>query len=289
MKPLELVFAFPQWAKMAPGEIVDSTAFAVAGRMGEETLTLRRASVTPAGSQMLSLAVTFGDEPHTLSIARSPRFPELEKLWDTLSEVPPAIVLALVERECGMLLQMLENVIRRQLKIVGLATEPAADGGMLAFQAGDLTFAVTRSETVVGVLGVLRNLDLASECVRSTDLPARIEYAAFALPAEDLASLAPGDALLLPEIGAVAPRVIVDGRVAAVSGGVDEFADDGRIRIVAAEASSVKLGDLLDGIVSAPAPAENAQLCLVRNGQTAAHGRLGRVGDQFAFIVEAKE
>lgn len=289
MKPLEIVSAFPRWAKLMPGEIVDSPAFAVACRLGEETRTLRRAAIEPAASQMLKLAVSFGDEPHTLLIARSPRFPELDKLWDSLAEVPPAIVLALVERECGLLLQMLENLIRRQLKIKGLAPDQDDSVSLLAFQTDELVFALTRTNTVLGALGVLRNLDLASECIRSAELPARIEYAAFAMSDADLSALSPGDAILLPEVGSVAPRVVVDGRLVAVADKVDAFADDGRSRILAAETSPVKLGDLLDGALSASAPAENTQLCLVRNGQTVARGRLGRVGDQFAFIVEAKE
>lgn len=289
MKPLEIVSALPQWKNLSPDEIVDSPAFAAACRLGEETRTLRRADIAPAVSQMLSLSVTFGDEPHTLSIARSPRFPELDKLWDSLPEVPGAIVLSLVERECGQLLQMLENAIRRQLKIVGLAPSAPDQSAMIAFQADDLTFAVTRSATITGALGVLRNLDLASDCVRSAPLPAQAEYAAFALSDADLASLAPGDALLLPEIGTIAPRVVVDGRFAAVSGGVEAFAEDGRVRVFPAEPATVTLGELLDGALSASGPAENAQLKLVRQGKLVAQGRLGRVGDQFAFVVETKE
>jgi hypothetical protein len=289
MKPLEIVSALPQWKNLTPDEIVASPAFAATCRLGEETRTLRRADIAPAVSQMLSLSISFGDEPHTLSIARSPRFPELDKLWDSLPEVPGAIVLSLVERECGPLLQMLENAIRRQLKIVGLAPSAPDPDALLAFQADDLTFAVTRSATITGALGVLRNLDLASDAVRSVLLPAQAEYAAFALSDADLASLAPGDALLLPEIGTIAPRVVVDGRFAAVSGGVEAFADDGRVRVFASDTASVTLGELLDGTLSAPVPAENAQLKLVRQGKLVAEGRLGRVGDQFAFVVETKE
>lgn len=289
MKPLEIVAALPQWKNLAAGEIVDSPAFAAACRLGEETRTLRRAEVTPAVSQMLSLSVTFGDVPHMLSIGRSSRFPELDKLWDSLAEVPGAIVLALVERECGILLQMLENAIRRQLKIVGLAPAGEAPADMIAFQTDDLTFAVTRSDIVTGALGTLRNLDLEHECVRSALLAAQAEYAAFALSDADFSALATGDALLLPEIGTIAPRMVVDGRFAAVDGGVEAFADDGRYRIFAAEPATVKLGDLLDGTLSAKVPAENTQLELVRKGKTLARGRLGRVGEQLAFIVETKE
>ena len=289
MKPLEIVAALPQWKNLAAGEIVDSPAFAAACRLGEETRTLRRAEVTPAVSQMLSLSVTFGDVPHMLSIGRSLRFPELDKLWDSLAEVPGAIVLALVERECGILLQMLENAIRRQLKIVGLAPAGEAPADMIAFQTEDLTFAVTRSDIVTGALGTLRNLDLEHECVRSALLSAQAEYAAFALSDADFSALATGDALLLPEIGTIAPRMVVDGRFAAVDGGVEAFADDARYRIFAAESATVKLGDLLDGTLSATVPAENTQLELVRKGKTLARGRLGRVGEQLAFIVETKE
>lgn len=39
---------------------------------------------------------------------------------------------------------------------------------------------------------------------------ARVEYAAFTLKAADLAGLAPGDRLLLPEIGTEAPRWVTE-------------------------------------------------------------------------------
>ena len=77
-------------------------------------------------------------------------------------------------------------------------------------------------------------------------LPCETELAAFTLPAADLASLAVGDALLLPEIGTVPPRLVVDGRFAVDENGVLPFKDDGRLHVVGAEARSMTLGELFD-------------------------------------------
>ena len=299
MKPLEILSALPHWAKARPDAILDSPAFAMQCRLGDETVVLRRASVEPAESEMLALAVSFGDEPHSLRLARSPRFPDLDKIWDSRADVPEAILLALVERECGPLFQMLENAVRKQMRLVGLedASRRVAESQSMAFEINHqdsqppncLTIMLTRSETVIAAFGVLRNLDLAHEAIRSLPLAAEVEYAAFAMPDEDVASLAIGDAVLLPEIGTMEPRLIVDGRFVLDAGGVSRYVEDSLVRASAREKSLVTLGDVFDADETPlvrPTAAPGAQLLLIRNGQEIAMGRLDRLGDQSAFIVE---
>ena len=287
MKPLEILVAIPKWATATPDQILDSPAFAMPCRLGEEQVSLRLGAVQPGDT--LDLAILFGDEPHSLRLARSPRFPELDKVWDSRADVPEPILLALVEKECGPLLQLLENAVRRQLRLVGLAANSDPDARMVFAQVNDVVFSLTRSETVTAAFGILRHLDFASPELRSETFTAETEYAAFALAAADLASLSVGDALLVPEIGSVPPRLVVDGRFAVDESGVSPFADDGRCRVVAAEMRTVSLGELFDAAEN-PRRVEGeatGQLRLMQSGKKIANGRLERLGEQPAFVVES--
>ena len=318
MKPLEILSALLSDAAGAslpatPDAILDSPAFAMPCRLGDETAVLRATSVEPAVSDMLALSVSFGDEPHVLRLARSPRFPELDAIWDSRADVPDAILLALVERECGPLLQLLENAVRKQLRLVGVEEEGnsrrAAEGAepqndlFLCVSAPprenkddtpreEIVFSLTRSPSVVSALGALRNLDLAHESIRAQTLPSEIEYAAFQMPDADLASLAPGDAVMLPEIGAVAPRLIVAGRFVADETGVAPYQEDSLCRVRGATGLTVRLGELFDAAEGDALKIEGskvegcAPLKLLRQGKTVASGRLGAVGEHPAFLVE---
>lgn len=298
MKPLEILCARPRGVDAAPAAVLASSAFAMPCRLGDEQATLRLNGARP--SDTLALSVRFGDEPHVLAVARSPRFAELDSIWDARADVPDVLLLALVERDCGPLFQLLENAVRRQMRLVGLAD--VADGAdALSFRVADVAFTLTRSDAVVAALGTLRNLDPADAALRALALSAEPEYAAFALSDADAAGLAPGDAVLLPELGACAPRLVVDGRFVADATGVVPYreAADGDVRppvrVRAAQPSALTLGELFDaaegglGPAGIAAPAEAAALRLVRDGRTLATGSLGRVGGQAAFIVETKE
>lgn len=314
MKPLEILSALPQWAGAAPGAILDSPAFLMPCRLGDQPAVLRNAEIAPAASEALALAVSFADEPHTLRIARSPAFPELDTIWDSRTDVPAPILLALVEKECGPLLQLLENAVRRQLRLVGLdedrsSAEARGDGEAeepqtavslsvsAASREDAIAFSLTRSATVVSALGSLRNLELAHESIRSIALSASVEYASFSLSEADLSALSAGDAVLLPEIGGVPARLVADGRFVVDDGGVAPFSDDGRCRVLAAEPRQVTLGDLFDAAeggmsaveslkVETPGGESCLPLHLVQAGRTLASGRLGRLADHPAFFVE---
>ena len=297
MKPFEILSAIPKWAKLSPEQILDAPAFALPCRLGEESATLRFGAVH--GGDTINLAVAFGDEPHLLRLSRSSRFAELDKIWDARADVPEPILLALVEKDCGPLLQALENAVRRQLRLVGLSAAPEnPDEKALFAQIGDVIFSLTRSGAVVSSLGSLRNLDLSDPSFRDEVLVAERELAIFALPAADLVALAVGDALLLPEVGSVPSRLVVDGRFVVDETGVSAFSDDGRCRVVAADPCSVSLGELFamaedsesrKSKLESPASASETlvQLRLVQNGKTVARGRLDRVGDHPAFVAES--
>ena len=97
MKSFEILSALPQWSKLAAEAIVDSPAFAMPCRLGDESTTLSLGATPPADA--ISLSVTLDDEAHILSLGRSPRFKELEAVWDSRADVPEPILLALVEKE----------------------------------------------------------------------------------------------------------------------------------------------------------------------------------------------
>lgn len=288
MKPFEIVSSLPQWSGLGPDAIVDSPAFAMPCRLGDESVTLTLGATRP--SDTIDLSILLEDEPHVLALARSPRFKELDAIWDSRADVPEPILLALVEREAGPLLQLVENAVRRQLRLVGLAASgDSPDARTLFAQVADVTFTLTRSATVTSVIGNLRNLDLAHESIRSVVLPAVTEYAAFALASSDAAGLAVGDAVLLPEMGTAPARLVVDGRFVLDEGGVSRYDAGELVHVVDAAPRDVRLGELFDA-VETPYAVEtkpSGSLALVGKGSPLAVGRLSRLGEQPAFVVES--
>jgi len=287
MKPFEILSSLPKWSRLAADAIVDSPAFAMPCRLGDESATLVFGAVPPADA--IGLSITLDDEPHVLSLGRSPRFKELEAVWDGRAGVPEPILLALVEKDAGAVFQLVENAVHRQLKLVGLAAPDRPDAGTLVAQVADIVFAITRTPAVVSAMGNLRNLDLAHESIRSTPLRAVAEYAAFALPQADVDGLEVGDAVLLPEIGTVPAGLVVDGRFSVGEGGVSRYAAEGLVRVVDAEPKDIALGEVFDAADS-PRPTDakpSGPLKLLLGAKTVATGRLDRLGDQSAFIVES--
>ena len=295
MKPFEILSSLPQWSRLGVDSIVDSPAFAMPCRLGDENVKLVLGAMHPADAIRLSILIE--DEPHVLSLARSPRFKELDAVWDSRTDVPEPILLALVEKDAGQLLQLIENAVRRQLKLVGLATSDSPEARTLFAQVADVNLTLTRSATVTAAIGNLRNLDLTHESIRSVVLPAVTEYALFSLSSDDVAGLAVGDAVLLPEIETVLARIIVDGRFVLDDNGVSRYEAGELVHAVDATSKDITLGDLFDAAemdesrspkVESLASKRDTQLRLVRNGKSMVLGRIDRLGDQPAFIVETQ-
>ena len=286
MKPFEILSSLPQWSRLSQGAIVDSPAFAMPCRLGEESATLVLGATRPVDTIGLSILVE--DEPHVLSLARSPRFKELDAIWDSRADVPEPILLALVEKDAGPILQLVENAVRRQLKLVGLAEAESPDAPVFFAQVEDIVFSLTRSATVTAAIGNLRNLDLTHESIRSVTLPSLTEYAAFSLTSSEASGLSIGDAVLLPEMGTVPVRLVVDGRFAVDANGVTRYNAGDLVHVFDATAKDITLGELFDA-AEAPHAIEttpSGELRLVADGKTLAVGRLDRLGTQSAFIVE---
>ncbi len=295
MKPLEILSSLPQWAKATPATILTSPAWTLPCRLGDESCALRLDAPVPA--ETLDILILLGDEEHVLGIVDTPALPELHAVWSARADVPQPILLALIEKECGPLLQLLENAARRQLKIMGFAQErPEAQMAYARVfsAAGDLvSFSITLSPALAETLGQLRFLDASHPSVREIVLNAEVEVASFALGTAEIAGLAPGDALLLPEVDTIPQRLIVDGRFAASGGDVIAWRDEGLLRVLAGETREITLGALLDAAAGnaeallVAKPAENASLRLTHTGAILATGRLGAVGSQRAFVVDA--
>ncbi len=295
MKPLEILSSLPAWAKSTPATILASPAWTLPCRLGDETCSMRLDAPVPA--ETLDILIRLGDEEHVLGIIDTPSLPELHAVWAARADVPEPILLALVEKECGPLLQLLENAVRRQLQVVGLAQERTEVQTVCArvFAAlGDLmSFTLTLSPALTETLGLLRFIDPSHPSVRDSVLTAEVEVASFALGAAELAGLEPGDALLLPEVDTIPQRLIVDGRFAASAGDVIAWRDEGLLRVLSGEPREITLGALLDAAagnadaLTVAKPAENAPLRLSRSGSVIATGRLGAVGAQRAFLVDA--
>ena len=286
MKPFEILSSLPHWSGLGPDGIVDSPAFAMPCRLGEESVALILGATHPADT--IRLSIQLEGEPHVLSLARSPRFKELDAIWDSRADVPEPILLALVEKDAGPLLQLLENAVRRQLKLVGFAGAEDADARTLFAQVSDVVFSLTRSATVTSAIGNLRNLDLTHESIRSVTLPALTEYAAFSLSPSDASGLSAGDAVLLPEIGTVPARIVVDGRFVLDANGVSRYTAGDIVHVFDVTAKDITLGELFDAAETPHAveATPSGTLRLVDRNKTVAVGRLDRLGDQPALIVE---
>lgn len=303
MKPFEVLAALPAWANATPAALLDSPAWAMPCRLGDAPCTLRLDAPLPADT--LRIALRAGDDAMAIALADTPRHPELHALWASRADVPEAILLALAERECGPLFQLLENSLRRQLRVEGLASgdTPAAPAPLSARILGEdgselLSFAIDRTPVLEAAWGQLRFVQATHPAVREAILPAETEYAAFSLSPADLAALAPGDALLLPELDSgTVPTLVVDRRF-AVAGTVVPWIDSNLLRVLADippsdPAVTTTVGAVLDAAARTepppppPPPPEGTPLRLVRGTRTVAAGRLERLGAASAFMAES--
>ena len=278
MKPIDLLSVLDAFAGLTPQAILAHPAWGVPVSWDGGTATLRADAVMPA--ETLNLAVRFGDDACVLGLVPSDAFPELSKLFPVRGDVPQPILLAVVEKEAGPFLQVLENVMRRELSVQGLAEAPGE--GARAFQVGAagvppaVTFTLTLSENMLQELGDLKHLDCTHPSIAETRVSMEVAYAVFDLSAEEEAGLAPGDYLLLPEMSAEKPgRVCLPGT---------QTPD--RLRVIAAERADIPFATALQDDLRC-APAGTDDLLLMKGDRRIASGRLSKLGMQPAFAVEA--
>lgn len=305
MKPTEILAALPGWADATPGQLLASPAWALPCRFGDAAGSLRLDAIRP--TDILPLRIAFEHEEHVLGLADSPSFPELHAVWQARGDVPEPILLALVEKECSPLLQLLENAVRRQLRVIGPAAEPPGSDRSWAMRVvasgNDMAvFTLSHSTALTEALGQLRFIDISHPDVRGRLLSAEVELASFSLNAGDVPET--GDALILPELdlasGPAPARLVVEGLFAVQSSiGVVPWTDDGRCRVVRADKAFVSFGALADFAsgkvpwaespeLSSPGETEtHLAVALVRGGKRLASGRLVRLGDRTVLQIDA--
>lgn len=276
MNDIELLSRWPGWSQKSPDEILASEAWAMRARWGDDEVAIKFSDNRPR--DIIALKIAFDDEEHFLGIGERSSFPDLEALWERKREIPQSLVLALVEKECGKLFQLLENSVRRQLTVIGLTdvNERAGtqgfdvvspDGTILA------SFALNLSSMVREAFGDISAIDTSHIAIRSMTLPATVEYATFSLGAES-ASIATGDYILAPELA----------NVVAAKWIVGDPTDDGKYHLRSAAVSPICFAAFDDSkMPEVPAPTE---LELFYGSKRIAVGRFAKLGEESAFAVE---
>ncbi len=277
MTPIDMLANWPGWEQKTPEEILASPAWAMTVRWGDEEMTLRCSATAPR--DVIGVRIAFDGEEHFLGLGNRETFPDLNILWSEKRNLPDALILALIEKECGALLQLLENAVRCQLTVLGLAS-PDERAGMQGFEVinarGQIVafFSMTPSRLVKISFGDVTHIDVSHPAIRALEMPATIQYAAFQLNEEEAATLASGDVLLLPEVTDLSTAKWLTQGVPA-----DDF-----YHVIADQPAVLTFGALADGKLPAiPSP---ARLTLVRNGQTLAVGSFTHLGLQPAFAIE---
>lgn len=278
MTAIDMLANWPGWETKTPEDFLTSPAWSMMVRYGDDEMRLRLTSNPPR--DVIGLRIAFDGEEHFLGLGNREIFPDLSALWNEKRRLPDALLLALIEKECGNLLQLLENAVRSQLTVIGLAKPEARDGAQgfeVVSAKGNkllLTFSLSLSHRVKSVFGDVAHIDTAHPEIRALEMPSLIQYAAFELNEDEAAALTPGDYLLLPETTNLASaRWLPQG-----------IPNDGRYYVLAAEPAPLTFGNLTDGALP-PIP-EPDQLVLARNGRTLAAGHFCMLGRQRAFALE---
>lgn len=198
MNAYELLRTWPGWSNANAETILASPAWGMSVLYvgNPATLTCRTEPVTDA----LAIRVAFDDEEHVLALGDSAAFPDLHFLWAQRAALPREVLLALVEKECGGVFQLLEDVTKRLFSVRGLAETCPENLRVFHLEAGGETidFALGLSPSLTLALGDITHLDLRHPTIRTLTRPAFAEYAVWAPGVVECASLAVGDFLLLP-------------------------------------------------------------------------------------------
>ena len=275
MNAFELLQTWPGWEKVGASAIFDSPAWSMPVRWGDSNCKLRRSNVK--FRDVLGITIHLDDEENFLGICNREAFPDLHVLWDVKNTLPDSLKLALAERECGPLFQILENASRRQLNVIGIAPTENREGttGFEIIEASGnikVSFMLKVTPDLIRAFGHLKYIDLTHESIRAMTRPARAVYASFNLTPGQVAGLAPGDYLMLPEIGTKEP-----------TWETGKPADD-TLQVCSPQTSQISFGEYADD--SLPSIDTPTELTLLQNGKTIANGRLAQLAGNAAFAIE---
>ncbi len=277
MNALDMLKTWPGLCEATAEEIFAHPAWAVPCQWGDERCCLRRAAAKPR--DVIGISITLDDDAHFLGLANCENFPDLSELWYQKKELPPNLVLALVEKECGALLQMIENLARRQVRVIGL-DDVEKRASALAFEVVSLmdgslraTFVLDIRPSMVRTFGQLRFLNVRHEAIRLMERDARWVYALFDLTESDISNLSVGDYLMLPEL---------DENVAGEW--ICEIPHDNHLRVIARDVQLISFAAFVDETMpSMPTP---MALELYRGNTLIARGRYGKLCNRATFILE---
>lgn len=275
MNTFDLLSKWPGWEKASAEDIFDSPAWAMPVRWGDVPCLLRRATFKER--DVIGIGLRFDDDENFLGIGKRATFHDLNQLWDVKQNLPDALKLALVEKECGRLLQILENGVRRQVSLTGIVSAENRDG-CTGFEIVDangkiiVSFVMKVTRDIIRAFGQLKFIDPTHPSLREMTRPAFACYVSFMLTAEERSSLSAGDFLLLPEVKNAAPYWL------------QECPMDEKAYLLAPEESTLSFGQYADDELPVPPPP--SALRLVCNGRTIACGRMTSLKDTPAFAIE---
>lgn len=259
-------------------EVLLHPAWQMPVKIGAQQLVLKCDGNTSADS--VCLKVRFGTDECLLGLAPSAAMPEFSALFQVRDAVPETIMRAVIEKEAGALFQVLEDAVRKELVIDGLAERA---GEFVSFRMhGDdkalLSFELTPIPSIVDALGDRQFLNVEHPSIADLKLDCEVEYATFALQADEIAGLASGDCLLLPEMLEEKP-----GRIRVRGKGANELC-----RVVGTGSVSVTCSEYLaaDGDMRV-VKTEGEPLALVLGGKIRAVGSLTKLGDMPALAIES--
>jgi hypothetical protein len=277
MSANDILKSWPGLATALPEEIFSHPAWTMPCQWGDERCVLRHSTSKPR--DVIGLSITLDDDEHFLGLANRESFPDLHKLWCEKTRLPDALLLALIEKECGDLLQLIENVVRRQVRVLGL-DDPLKRAGALAFDVVSVkhgsiraTFVIDIKASTIRNFGQLRFLDTQHESIRSLTRPVRAVYAMFNLSEQALNSLSAGDYLLLPEMANAKFGEWICG-----------LPNDGQCRVVAPNAIDVTFAAFADNAL--PVCEKPTLIELAVGERIVARGRLAQLCEQVAFEIE---
>lgn len=276
MNTMDFLAKWPGWSNKTPAELLSSPAWAMRVRWGDDEALLRISDNRPR--DIVALKIALDGEEHFLGIGQRDAFPDLSALWSRKDEIPQTLVLALVEKECGKLLQLIENAVRRQLTVIGLtdATDRADSNGFeVVGKDGSVivSFALNISPMVEESLGDIAAIDISHYSIREMTRQATAEYASFVLGAE-MSSINSGDYLLMPELE----------NLALAKWCVEQPLDDGKYHLRATESVSIAFSEFVDGLL--PTIPKPDALELYFGSRLIATGRIAALGGQYALAIE---
>lgn len=264
-----LLTQWPSWSKVSAEAILASPAWRMPVSFSRTDAALKLAE--EANADTINLAITLDGEENVLCLTDSELYPDLHLLWRKRNALPNEIVLALVEKECGPVLQMLENTVRRQLSVKGLAEEDqrnkfpnmrsfalVADGQPLL----GFTFGLTAALAVE--FGQLKYLDTSHESIRTLSRDAVADYASVVLADNEISELAVGDFLLL-----------TDEYLSSAKWQLEQ-PSDGLVHICGAVQVQISFGEIADERLPPVLPPVKVKL--TKCGNTIAEGEITKTG-----------